>query len=140
MGALSEWSGEASGDVAFLCDADHEVFCDFSAATMGSGAICRAKKSAGGACQTSEACTADAYCDSKSSTCAARLAVGAPCTGDICATTAFCDQATNACKMRAPDGAPCSGSNECLGGECHNASCATSAGLGGLALALLCGK
>lgn len=138
-GSSSEWSGQTSGNVAYLCDANKGIYCDFSADVMGAGAICRAKQSPGGACATSQSCVAEAYCSSMTSTCVARLDVGAACKDDVCVSTAFCDPASSTCKPRSPDGASCTGSSECLGGDCHNGACKTSVGLGGFALAFLCG-
>jgi hypothetical protein len=143
-GNTSEWSGSVTGDTAILCDATQGLYCDFGT-SMGTsmGGTCKARQMAGGPCTGSSTCVDDAYCDFTSSTCKARLSVGAACMtsggSDTCAATAYCDGTTKVCTPRLADGAACDGSSQCLGGECLNGKCKSSSGLGGFALAFVCG-
>jgi hypothetical protein len=83
---------------------------------------CVPVSSSGGACDTSSSCATDHYCDSITSTCAARLPEGSVCDGgDECGQGLFCLGTT--CAPKGDVGMPCDGMEACLDSVCVRGTC-----------------
>lgn len=131
-GSARSWSGNAVDNQILLCDYDAGLHC--------SGQVCKKRAAVGQACSFSQDCVDAAYCSNDH--CAPRLTAGSTCTGttnDECDSTTYCVESTKTCEPRRADDESCTSDAECLSDNCDSGVCKYNPGLGGLALAFVCG-